>query len=55
MRGELEPKFFQHLFLGRYWFFLSLVAFPEVFAKVNSAQFPSRMSVNQEPITHHRV
>jgi len=53
MRGKLEPKFLQQLFLedSGYWFFLSQGTFPEVFAKVNSAQFPSRMSVNQEPIT----
>ena len=51
-RGELEPKCVPQLFLGSLlrtrWsaigqiFSTSLVTVPEVFAKVNSSQFPSR-------------
>ena len=53
MRRELEPKCVPQLLLGSLLgtrrsaigqFFSLSLAVPEVFAKVNSAQFPSRMA-----------
>ena len=54
---ELEPKCVAQLFLGLFWrmrwsaigqfFPLSLVTIPEVSAKVNSAQFPSRFESSE--------
>ena len=54
--GELETKFTRQLFLGLLlgtrwsaigqFFSLTLVTVPEVFAKVNSAQFPSLLKLH---------
>ena len=40
--AEMRPAIFSGIVTGNVPFFLSLITVPEVFAKVNSAQIPSR-------------